>query len=72
MANKPNLKNLSLDDLDKVAGGTPDEAYAYLAEVKAKYGVTTGEELDQFITDEEAERFAELFWQGVDTSDMPF
>ena len=31
-----------------------------------------GDELDQFITDEEAEQFADLFWQGVDTSDMPF
>jgi hypothetical protein len=71
MADKPDLKKLSLDDLDSIAGGTPDEAFAYLAELKAKYGVTTGDELDALITDEESDRFAKLFWQDVDTSDMP-
>ena len=38
-------KELSLSDMEKVSGGTPAEAQAYLQEMAAKYGTRNPSEL---------------------------
>ena len=68
--NKQDIRKIPLPELGKISGGTPDEAFEYLYELKEQYGVAPEASLEDIMTDEEMDQFAKLFWQGVDTSDM--
>ena len=62
-----NVKKLNLEDLEKISGGTWEEAEAYLDTLLVKYGLAPNDyaPLDSLMTPEEKDTLTDLILKGT-------
>ncbi len=63
--NDQNMEEMDLEALKNASGGTIQEAYEYLEELRTQYGVATWAQVRDMWTEEEESKFNALLHFGV-------